>query len=147
MYVGLCEDIKFELSIPLYFQMSEPHVYGVLLLYVVRVYSSVVHMFLRILRFTFTCPLGDVPAFRLSGAAALQTAQIVLGEDSPEWGSSNIMPSPTGDIFRYRGRLELETANFIKTSRCSTKYTSDKAFMLETTRARKTPPGFAPPLV
>ncbi|CAN0426323.1 unnamed protein product, partial [Laminaria digitata] len=44
------------------------------------------------------------------------TAQIVLGEDSPEWGSSNIMPTPTGDISRYRGRLEQETANFIKTS-------------------------------
>lgn len=49
---------------------------------------------------------------------ALQTAQIVLGEDRAEWGSSNIMPAPTGDLARYRGRLSLETANFIKTSRC-----------------------------
>lgn len=30
------------------------------------------------------------------------------------------MPIPTGDISRYRGRLEQETANFIKTSRCTT---------------------------
>eukprot|EP00904_Undaria_pinnatifida_P001373 jgi/Undpi1/11236/HiC_scaffold_30.g13534.m1 len=47
---------------------------------------------------------------------ALKRDQIVLGEDSPEWGSSNIMPLPAGDISRYRGCLKLETANFIKTS-------------------------------
>ncbi|CAM9766798.1 unnamed protein product [Ectocarpus sp. 6 AP-2014] len=47
---------------------------------------------------------------------ALQTAQIVLGEDRAEWGSSNTMPAPTGDVSRYRGRLSTETANFIKTS-------------------------------
>ncbi|CAM9471471.1 unnamed protein product [Pylaiella littoralis] len=47
---------------------------------------------------------------------ALQTAQIVLGEDRAEWGASNTMPAPTGDVSRYRGRLTAETANFIKTS-------------------------------
>lgn len=56
--------------------------------------------------------------YSVTHRAALQTAQIVLGQDSPEWGSSNIMPPPTGDISLYRGRLKTETANFIKTSRC-----------------------------
>lgn len=63
-------------------------------------------------RSMFSTILGD--------RAALQTAQIVLGQDSPEWGSSNIMPAPTGDISLYRGKLKIETANFIKTSRCNT---------------------------
>ncbi|CAN0174894.1 unnamed protein product, partial [Hapterophycus canaliculatus] len=39
---------------------------------------------------------------------ALQTAQIVLGEDHAEWGSSNAMPAPTGDMSRFRGRLDTE---------------------------------------
>lgn len=48
---------------------------------------------------------------------ALQTVQVVLGEDNPEWGSSNAMPAPTGELSRYRGALSKETARFIKTSR------------------------------
>lgn len=68
----------------------------------------------------FALPLfRNINTIQMSGPAALQTTQVVLGDDMPEWESSNTMPLPSGDFSRYRGRLDVETANFIKRSRYS----------------------------